>query len=389
MSAPVSWGRAGRARRAGNGAAAPRTQVAYSVSPYASGRTCAPGALSRRARAGRTAGPPRARSARAFALLPILAVLAIGTAGGCHRGHEQSALHPASPEAAGIATLWWVMFAVLGVAFLIVMGLTLFAVSRAPRGKTAPGGAVRFVTISGIVVPGIILVGMLVYSLQTTLSLRRPAEGRLIQVTGFRWWWEIRYPELGIVTANEIYIPAGEPVRLELRAKDVVHSFWVPNLHGKIDMLPETVTRFWIRTDQPGTWRGQCAEFCGRQHALMALHVVALPREEFDRWVEERRRPHPVPAAPGLQRGEEVFFRASCHVCHAIRGSPAEGRLGPDLTHIGSRLTLGAGSVENSREQLAAWIHDPQALKPGNLMPHTPLERDELEALVDFLHSLQ
>ena len=308
---------------------------------------------------------------------------------GCHPRHDQSAVHPASAEAASIATLWWVMAGVLGAAFVIVMALTLWSVSHKAKKDSAPGGETRFVVISGIVVPGVILVGLLVYSLQTTLALRRPVEGRVIQVTGYQWWWEVRYPDLGIVSANEIYLPAGEPVWLELRAKDVVHSFWVPNLHGKVDMVPETVNRLWIRADEPGAWRGQCAEFCGKQHATMALRVVALAPEDYARWVEERRRPHPTEGNPALRRGEEVFFRASCHVCHAIGDTAADGRLGPDLTHLGSRLTLGAGAVEHTRETLARWIDDPQAVKPGNLMPHTPLAPAERDALLDFLESLR
>lgn len=336
---------------------------------------------------------PRSRGHPAGRWRPALllpgGLLATAFLAGCHRAHEQSAVHPASAEAASIANLWWVMFAVLAGAFLVVMAFTFIAISRRARSDAPPGGAMRFVVISGIVVPSLILIGLLVYSLQTTRMLRRPVEGRLIQITGFQWWWDVRYPEFGVVTANELYLPAGQPVRLELRAKDVVHSFWVPNLHGKIDVLPETVNRFWIRAEKPGEWRGQCAEFCGRQHALMALRVVALPPDEFEAWLERHRQPRLVTAAPALARGEEVFFRASCHTCHTIRDTRADGTLGPDLTHLGSRLTLGAGTIENTREHLAEWISDPQGVKPGNLMPHTPLPPADLEALVEYLTSLR
>lgn len=323
--------------------------------------------------------------ARRRAWIALSAALALA---GCHPGHDQSAMHPAGPAAAEIATLWWVMFTALAAAFVIVMGLTFYAISRAPKTDAAPGGAARFVVISGIVVPAVILIGMLVYSLQTTRALRGGGDPPAIRITGYQWWWDVRYLEHGIVSANELYLPVGRDVELELRARDVVHSFWVPNLHGKVDMLPETVNRITLRADRPGTWRGQCAEFCGRQHALMALRVVALPPEDYERWLAERRRPAPTVAQPDLRRGEEVFFRASCHVCHAIQDNRADGRIGPDLTHLGSRLTLGAGAIENTREDLMRWIDDPQAVKPGSLMPRTPLRPEDREALVDYLQSL-
>jgi cytochrome c oxidase subunit II len=236
------------------------------------------------------------------------------------------------------------------------------------------------------------LLGMLFYSLGTSMSLRRPHEGLVIQVTGHQWWWDVRYPGEGIVTANEIYLPAGEPSVIELRAADVIHSFWVPNLHGKIDLLPEMTTRIVLEPALPGEWRGQCAEFCGRQHAWMAFKVIALPREKFDAWVQARQSsPEPQPASDAAQwrRGEAVFFRASCHTCHAIKDTDAVGRIGPDLTHIGSRLTLGAGRIANADEYLARWILDPQELKPGNLMPATRLEPGDLADLVAYLRALQ
>jgi cytochrome c oxidase subunit II len=327
--------------------------------------------------------PARLGWARSALWLPFVLV-------GCHPGHRQSVLHPASPEASQISTLWWVMFGVLTAVFIVVMALTAAAVLVRRRQDAAPpGGGVRFVVVSGIVIPSVILVALLFYSLQVTISLRRPQEGLLIQVTGHRWWWDVRYPELGIVTANEIYIPAGKPVLLELKSADVVHSFWVPNLHGKMDALPEVVNRFWIRSDEPGTWRGQCAEFCGRQHALMAFEVVALPPEEFEAWVAERRQPHPEPEDPRLVQGRDVFFQASCNNCHAIRGTGADGLTGPDLTHIGTRLTLGAGTIPNNTANLAGWLVNPQAIKPGNEMPRTFIDADDLHALVDYLQTLK
>lgn len=308
---------------------------------------------------------------------------------GC-AGHRQSVLHHASKEASQIAGLWWFMFAVLAAAFVLVIALTVWAVFARPKDPSRPpGGGNGFIIAGGIVLPSVVVVTFLFASLNVSLSLRQPREGMVIQVTGHQWWWDVRYPGQGIVTANEIYIPAGEPVRLELKSADVVHSFWVPNLHGKMDALPDVVTRFWLHAEEPGSWRGQCAEFCGRQHAWMAFEVVALPREEFDDWVAARQRPQPVAEDPRQARGKEVFFRASCNDCHSIRGTRAEGETGPDLTHIGSRLTLGAATVPNNRGNLAGWIANSQEIKPGNRMPRSYLDSEDLEALVDYLESLE
>jgi cytochrome c oxidase subunit II len=298
-------------------------------------------------------------------------------------------LHPASAEAWHIAVLWWVMFGVLTAVFILVLVLLSMAIfSRKKKSATPPLGQRGFVVALGIIMPTVVLIGFLFYSMQVMVGLRRPDYGVLVEVTGHQYWWEVRYPELHIVTANEIYIPVDEPVLLELKSADVIHSFWVPNLHGKMDAIPEQTNRFWIRADRPGQWRGQCAEFCGRQHALMAFEVVALPREEFDAWVAARQRPHPEPETPRLVQGRDLFFQATCNNCHSIRGTGADGRAGPDLTHIASRLTLGAGTIPNTPGNLAGWIANPQAIKPGNEMPRTFLDSHELQALVEYLQTL-
>lgn len=317
----------------------------------------------------------------------VLALLALALAG-CPAEHPQSALHPASQEAGRIARLWWVMLGVYGAVTLATFALLAAALLRR-RGAEAPGGGVRFVVVAGIVVPTVILVGMLFYSLRVSTALHLPEAAFTVRVTGFQWWWDVRYPDHDIVTANELYVPVGEVVRLELRAADVVHSFWVPNLHGKMDLLPEHPNQFWLRAEVPGVYRGQCAEFCGLQHALMAFDVVALPKDEFERWVAERQRPHPEPADDELRLGQEVFFSAGCNACHAVGGTDAVALVGPDLTHIGTRRTLGAGTVANTRGDLAGWISQPQVLKPGNLMPPSYLEPRELHALVRWLETLR
>jgi cytochrome c oxidase subunit 2 len=298
----------------------------------------------------------------------------------------QSMLHPVSQAAEQIAGLWWFMLAVLSAVTLLVFALLLLGLLR--RGNP-PGGSTAFVVAGGIVVPALILVILLVVALRTTVALKAAPGEFTIQVIGHQWWWEVRYPEWEIVTANELHLPVGRDVRLEVWSADVIHSFWVPRLHGKIDLLPEVVNAITLRADQAGEYRGQCAEFCGKQHAKMAFMVVAMPPDDFDRWVDARRSPPAPPTEAALLRGHDAFFQAQCHACHAIRGTAAVATLGPDLTHLGSRLTLGAGEIPNSLGNLQGWIANPQAIKPGNLMPRNYLAPEDLHAIAAYLESLK
>jgi len=305
--------------------------------------------------------------------------------------HMQSVLDPRSPAAREIAHLWWVMFGVYTAVFVLVIWLSLQAVFG-KRGVRVPGGPIRFLVALGIVMPAVVLVFFLFYSLRVSVVLSPPEEGLTIEVTGHQWWWDVRYPEHAVVIANEIHIPAGERVRIQLRAHDVVHSFWVPNLHGKIDVMPDVETEIWIESDEPGVWRGQCAEFCGTQHALMAFEVVVHEPDDFDRWLIDRReaverRTTTRPAV--LAHGEELFFQHGCYSCHAIEGTDAKSTIGPDLTHLGNRRTLGAAAIPNNYGNLAGWIANPQTIKPGSLMPPTYLEPGDLHAVVEYLLSLE
>ena len=323
----------------------------------------------------------------------IVPLLAAALLAGCGGPHLQSPLDPAGPEAQEIARLWWVLFWICTVVFVVTMALALWAVRKggtaAPQ-QVGPLSGNGFVIVSGIIIPTIILVGILVYSLRATLAIMPGPATMTIEVTGHQWWWEVRYPELGIITANELHLPVGQAVRLKLRSGDVVHSFWVPNLHGKMDMFPEHDTELTLRADRPGTFRGQCAEFCGPQHTWMTVRVLALPEEEFQQWVAARQSAPPAEADQSLlARGRQSFLNHGCAACHAIRGTAAEARLAPDLTHLASRQTLGAGILENNRENLRAWILRPHEIKPGNLMPPTILPEAELEALLTYLESLQ
>lgn len=306
--------------------------------------------------------------------------------------HEQSALHPAGPAAERISELWWLMASLLGVAFLAVAALVYLAVRRRAGTDTPPLGTLRFILVGGVAVPLVVSLVLLIDSLGVTRALRLPGTGVTVEVVGHQWWWEVRYPDLGIVTANEIHVPVGRPVRIMLRSADVVHSFWVPNLAGKMDMLPDVINRFWVRADRPGIYRGQCAEFCGLQHARMAFTVEALPPAEFQAWADARRPKPATEAAPPPAehaRGLEVFMASGCATCHTIRGTGATGRVGPDLTHVGSRNTLGAGTVPNTGGDMAGWIANSQKVKPGNLMPRSYLAPADLHALVRYLRSLE
>jgi cytochrome c oxidase subunit 2 len=192
-----------------------------------------------------------------------------------------------------------------------------------------------------------------------------------------------------LLTANYIHIPAGVPVRVHLGSQDVIHSFWVPELHGKLDMIPGQTNSFWLQADNPGEYKGICAEFCGTQHAKMLFLVVAQPPDEFAAWLEQQQQPAAVPAEPLAQQGLQVFLTGGCVECHAVRGTDATGNLGPDLTHIASRRTLGAGILPNNPGNLGGWIADPQHIKPGNLMPDSPLTGEELQALLAYMATLR
>jgi cytochrome c oxidase subunit II len=289
----------------------------------------------------------------------------------------QSALDPAGPAAAAIAEVTWVLVAGAALIFAGVMALAAYAVFSRNRGKLSSHALILG---GGIAFPVIILTALLVYSLARMNALEAAGEPALrIEVTGEQWWWRVRYAEFE--TANEIRIPVGRTVELSLKSADVIHSFWVPALAGKLDMVPGRTNVLRVRADRPGQFRGQCAEYCGGPHAFMALFVVALPADEYDAWVATQRSPS--------AKSSESFVK-HCGACHTVRGTPAAGMRGPDLTHVGGRLTLGAGLLPMNRGALAGWIASSQHLKPGNLMPSFGmLSPEELKGLAEYLESLK
>lgn len=331
------------------------------------------------------------RRSAAPALVP--AVLLSGCSG------IQSTLEPAGPHAELIATLWWVMFVVGALIFALVMVLLLAASLRSLRSARARPLSARhsrrLVIAGGIVLPLVVVVPFAVssFSISRAVTPALPDDALTIEVVGRLWWWEVHYldaeGERTLTTANEIHIPVGQPVRVLLKSDNVIHSFWVPRLQGKVDMIPGEVNTLQLHADRPGVYRGQCAEYCGTQHALMAFEVVAEPPQQFRAWFARQRMPAAAPATTDARRGLEVFLNASCVDCHAIRGTEAEATKGPDLTHLASRLTLAAGTVPNRRGHLAGWIADPQRIKPGALMPPTELPAADLRALLAYLESLK
>jgi cytochrome c oxidase subunit 2 len=329
-------------------------------------------------------------------MLALQSVLAAGAA------RQQSVLDPSGSQADSTARLWWIAFWIAASVYVITIGTLLWSAWRAHRraraGAQPPADAERAMRrgVGGaMAVTVAILLVFIFYDFSAGKSLRAPPESNklTIHVTGHQWWWEVEYadtsPHNRVTTANEIHIPVGQPVRLELSANDVIHSLWVPDLAGKRDLVPGYQQTMWLQADTAGVYRGQCAEFCGLQHAHMAFYVIADPPDRFQSWVASQRQPAPSPTDSAAARGLQVFLDAHCPVCHSIAGAPAYGTAGPNLTHLASRNTIAAGTLANTRGNLAGWILNPQSVKPGNDMPPGQLEPRDLQALLSYLETLK
>lgn len=309
-------------------------------------------------------------------------------------GNIQSALHPAGEDAGRIAQISWVMFIGASAIFLLVLGLLVLAL-YGPSHRRSQLGRRWLIISAGIAFPVVVLSALLVYSMGATPS---PLRGGVqpatrIEVIGEMWWWRVRYLDTHgrrlFETANDIRIPAGVPVEFVLTSDNVIHSFWMPNLAGKLDMVPGHVNRLRVQADKPGLFRGQCAEYCGAQHAKMMFDVHALAPADFQAWVALQRLPAAEPGDARLQAGKHVVVQA-CAKCHTIRGTEAAGTLGPDLTHIGSRSSLAAGVLPNNAGTLAGWIAGSQHIKPDNEMPSfDQLSGADLRAVAQYLESLK
>lgn len=333
-------------------------------------------------------------------LTMLLTAALLGVAAGC--SGPQSTLDPAGPAAHEISSLSWIVYGTFCVVGLVMWALLLWVALRR-RGSLeqhAPidaGGGEEWIVTGGFAIPFVILAVLFVLSLRTLSAFPVHDGGHAhpeIIVTGHQWWWEIEYAsnayDQRFKTANEIHIPVGRAIDIELQSADVIHSFWIPRLHGKEDLIPGQPNLIRIQADQPGTYRGQCAEYCGAQHAHMMLIVVAQPEAEYEAWRAAQLEDSAPPANPDQASGQEQFMDKPCALCHTIRGTDAHGTVGPDLTHIGSRQGLASNMLTNNAANLAAWVTHAQALKPAVAMPNvTQFTGTQLNEIVAYLQSLK
>jgi cytochrome c oxidase subunit II len=333
---------------------------------------------------------PTTSAARAAAIVATAAVI-----GGCGR---QSILTTRSKPAHDIALLWWWMLAAATVVFLGAMALLVVAWWRRDRPGLPFFGeredlSQGMVLVFGIVVPLVVLVALFgvsdVYLVGQTAPPNPRSTRMTINVIGHQWWWEVRYGGGRVTTANEIHIPVGTRVNVVATTADVIHSFWVPALNRKIDMVPGMRNRVLLYASKPGEYRGQCSQFCGVQHANMGLEVFAQRPAAFRAWLAAQQRPAVTPTSGRAAAGHTLFMNAQCASCHTIAGTPAQGTVGPNLTHVASRTALAANEIPNTPSRLAAWIRDPQKIKPGDRMPDLGLSSPQIADLVAYLEQLR
>jgi cytochrome c oxidase subunit 2 len=327
-------------------------------------------------------------------------LLAVGCSG------YQSVLDPKGPRAAAVARLHWSLLTVATIVYVIVIATLVYALWRASHRAQPTEGNIHRETEDqaqrmklgvaiGVIATAVIVIAFLFIDVSTGSALARLGGTKplRIDVVGHQWWWEVKYvdpdPHNLVETANEIHVPVGRPVLIKMTSSDVIHSFWAPNLAGKKDLVPGHETITWFRADSAGVYRGQCAEFCGHEHAKMAFFVVAEPRLQFESWLQAQRGESKKPADSLTAAGERVFLTGPCAMCHTISGTGAGGTVGPNLTHLASRRTIAAGTLPNTTGNLAGWILDPQSLKPGVKMPPSQLDPQQLRALLSYLESLK
>ena len=314
--------------------------------------------------------------------------------GGCESG-PQDALLPAGPVAAMEVDLYNLIFWIAVGVFIIVEAILLYALFRYRRqggdGIPAQVHGNTKLELTWTIIPILILAGVAVPTLSTIASAATPPTdaGVKVKVVGHQWWWEFDYPDLEVVTADELHIPVGTKIALTEESADVIHSFWVPRLGGKVQVIPNRVNESWIQADAPGEYFGQCFQLCGTSHANMRFRVIAQSKADFDAWVKAQKVVPTTPTSGDAAKGAQVFASGPCVGCHTIEGTAAKAKIGPDLTHFGSRSTLAGAIMENNPKNLAMWLKDPPGVKPGSLMPNYHLTDDQVNALVAYLESLK
>jgi cytochrome c oxidase subunit 2 len=318
---------------------------------------------------------------------------------------NQTALNPVGPGAAHIEFEFSLIFWITTAVYCIVLLVLLISIARkrhsldvmpAPISTTPESDRTAKRAVGAAMVSTVILLFiMLVGSFETSRALgsMNPENALAIDVYGHQWWWEVQYPNdeayKTVVTANEIHVPVGVPIRIHGTSRDVIHSFWAPNVQGKRDLMPGYETEVMMQVDQPGRWRGQCAEYCGEQHAHMSFYMVAESKEQFTKWLSDQAASAVQPSTPQQVHGQQVFLSHACVLCHTIRGTTAGSRVGPDLTHVASRATIAAGELPNNIGNLGGWIMNAQAIKPGCRMPPNQLTGSDLQDLLAYLETLK
>lgn len=348
----------------------------------------APLAVSYRPGYRRNPDPRQRRKAR----LPWPSLSLVSLAGGC--GGPQSWGTPAGAEAGAIAELTWVMVSGAAVIWALVVGAMLWAIRSDPDGGRDRSRAARHMVIwGGMVAPTAVVLALLVAGLLLMRDLTARPASLVVDATGEQWWWRIAHRDAGgapVPTPNELRLPVGETVEFVLTADDVIHSFWVPSLGGKMDMIPGRTNRLRLTPTETGTFRGACAEFCGEAHAQMALPVVVLEPTAYRDWLARQAEPAAAPASDGARQGLDLFLSTGCGACHTIRGTEAAGLVGPDLTHVGSRLSIAAGTLPMDAEAMARWIANPGGIKPGARMPSFGmLPPEEIALIAGYLVGLK
>ena len=306
-----------------------------------------------------------------------------------------SIFDPVSPSATPIRDLFMLVFGVIGIIFVITQGALVWSLIR----YRAKGNEITEppqiygsnpIELAWTVIPILIVFILFLVTTRTiySLDMQEPPEGALrVKVTGHQWWWEFEYPDLDFVTAGELHVPKGVPVFLDLRSADVIHSFWVPRLSGKTDCIPNRENHLWFQADEIGTWYGQCAEFCGTQHAKMLIRVISEEESEFEAWVANQKLD--APQVPTPLNGKEMFLSLACVNCHNVNGIMMQGGFAPNLTHLMSRDTIASGAAENTPENLKKWLRDPNSIKDECRMPNMMLTETQIDSLVEFLTTLK